>query len=121
MNPPPPTGPVPARIRIFAVVLLLASVVMSYFFIYQPIAEAERTGQLTYYLKGVLMPPLFFYAAVVMLLGDVRDGQIKQLQPDGTKRLTSKGWAFVVGLVAVMGLTLAGWYLLLHQLGFQAL
>ena len=121
MNPPPPNGPVPARLRVFGGVVVLAGLVAGYYFLYQPVAEAERTGTLTYYFKGILLSPVFVYLGVVMLFADVRDGQIKQLGPDGKKRLTSKGWSFVVGLIAVMGLTIAGWFLILHQLGFQAM
>ncbi len=119
MNPPPGKGPVPLRLRIFAVVLILVSLAMGYFFMYQPIAEAQRSGTLTYAMKGIVVPPMFFYLGVVMLFADVRDGQIKQLGPDGKKRYTSKGWSFIVGLIAVMGLVLGGWFLLLNRLGFH--
>lgn len=119
MNPPPGDGPVPTRIRIFGMVLLLASLAMGYYFLYEPLVEAQRTGTLVYYMKGVLLTPSVLYLSITLLVGDMRDGQIKQLGPDGKKHLTSKGWAFVVGYVAVLGLALAGWSLLLHHLGFQ--
>ena len=119
MNPPPPTGPVPARLRIFAVVLILGALAMGFCFIFQPLAEALHTGSLTYYLKGILIAPMFLYAGIVMLFADVRDGQIKQLGPDGKKHFTSKGWSFVTGLIAVLTLTLAAWFLALRHLGFQ--
>ena len=120
MNPPPSNGPVPARLRVFAVAVILGALAMGYFFIYRPLAEAERTGTLTYYLKGVFLSPAFLYMGIVMLFADARDGQFMQLGPNGKKYLTSKGWSFVVGLVAVVGLTFAAWYLTLRHLGFQA-
>ena len=118
MNPPPPVGPVPARLRVFAGVLVLAGLAMGYLFLYEPLMVAERTGQLVYSTKAVLFPPAIVYMGVVMLFADLRDGQIMQPGVDGRKRLTSKGWVFVVGLVAVLGLVFLGWTLLLRQLGF---
>lgn len=119
MNPPPSNGPVPARLRIFAVVLVLASVAMGYFFLYQPVVEAGHTGRLIYSTRALLLSPALLYSGIVMLFADLRDGQIKQIGADGNKRLTGKGWAFAVGLIAVMGLAVAGWYLLLQHLGFR--
>ncbi len=121
MNPPPPEGPVPVRLRILAVVFILGSLAMGYFFIYQPLAESQQSGTLAYNMKGVVFPPLLLYLGIVMLFSDVRNSQIKQLGPDGKRHYTSKGWAFIVGAVAVLGLTLGAWYLLLSHLGFQAL
>ncbi len=118
--PPPPTGPVPARLRVFAVAIILFALGMGYFFLYQPLAEARRTGTLTYYEKGVFLSPAFLYMGVVMLFADVRNGQILELRPNGKKYLTGKGWSFVVGLIAIVSLTFAAWSLTLRHLGFQS-
>ena len=107
-----------ARAKVGGALFVVGGLVMAYYFILRPLQEAQRTGQLHYYIKGILLPPAFVYGGLVVLLFDMRDGQIRQPGPDGKPKLTTKGWWFIGGLVVVMGLTVAGWYWYLHAIGF---
>ena len=109
-----------AKTRVGAAILIVIGLVMAYFFIYHPVQQARASGELHYYVKGLLLPPLLLYMAVCILFGDMRDGQIKTIGPNGKAHLTSKGWAFVVGIFVVISLTLVAWYFYLSSIGFKA-
>ena len=109
-----------ARARVFGAMLLPASLIMAYYTMWKPLHEAQQTGVLHYYIKGILLPPMLLYAGVCILLADLRDGQIRTTGPDGKPKLTSKGWSFVVGMMVVMALTFTAWYLYLRAVGFSA-
>jgi type II secretory pathway component PulM len=98
---------------------LLLGVVLSWFFIWQPLAEAMRTGHLHYYLQGILLGPIFFYLGIVGLFTDISDAQIRQPNARGQRKLTAKGRKMVLGSVAVVAVTAVGWFWLLNVLGFQ--
>jgi hypothetical protein len=107
--------------QIGALLFLTMVPVMAYFFMYRPIAEGLRTGSLHYYLKGVVLPPLVLYLSVVMLFTKLKDGQVKVRDAAGKIRYTRQGKLFLAGVVAVIVVTMAGWYALLHALGFTGL
>lgn len=110
------------RKRQMGAMLFLAMVpVLGYFFMYRPIAEGLRTGTLHYYLKGVLLPPLVLYVGLMMLFTKLRDGQLKERDAAGKTRYTRRGKWFLAGVVGVIGVTIVGWYALLHALGFAGL
>ena len=91
---------------------------ISYHFIVQPLEQARRSGHLEYYLKGVLLGPLAVYLGIAILMTDLRDGQVRTIDPAGRKHFTRKGRLFVAGVIVVMCLSLAGWFGALHAMGF---
>ncbi len=115
-----PGVPSLAMTRIFGVLLIPASFVMAYFTILKPLREAQQTGVLHYYEKGLLFPPGLLYMGIALLVADLRDGQIRKAGPDGKRKLTRKGWIFLGGLVVTMGLTQWAWSAYLHRLGYEA-
>ncbi len=106
-----------AKTKVGGALFVLGGLVMAYYFILRPLQEGERTGQMHYYMKGILLPPAFVYGGLMVLLFDMRDGQIRTTGPDGKPKLTSKGWWFIGGLFAVLGITIAGWLWYLHTIG----
>ena len=108
-----------AKSKIGGALFVVGGLVMAYFFMLRPLEEAQRTGQLHYYFKGILLPPAFVYGGLMVLLFDMRDGQTRTMGADGKAKLTRKGWWFIGGLFAVLGLTVAGWFWYLHLIGFS--
>ena len=100
--------------------LIAAGAFCAYFFMYRPVHSAlTGNGQLEYYLKGIMLPPMCIYAGVLVLAGLVRDGELRTLNAKGNLTLTRKGWWFMGGLIAVVLVTFAGWYAYLNALGFH--
>ena len=109
-----------AKAKVGGAIVILIGLVMGYFFILRPLQEANRTGHLVYYIKAILLVPAFLYMGVAAMITDMRDGQTREVGPDGKGRLTTKGKWFIGGLMVVMGLTVAGWYWYLHLIGFTS-
>ena len=120
---PPPEHPMKSRnaSRIFGALLIPASLIAAYYWIVVPVREAQHTGELHYYMKGLLLPPSFLYLGCVLLVADMRDGQFRETGPDGKPKLTSNGRKFIAGLVAVLATTMVIWYFYLRSIGFNAL
>ena len=115
-----PADPVRRKQAMGGIFLLALAAVCGYFFMYQPVHTAVQTnGELHYYLKGIMLPPLCLYMAALALTGKVRDGELRALNAKGQPTLTRKGWWVVAGAVTVIGLTFAVWYAYLHALGFR--
>jgi len=108
------------KAKLAGVFIVLLALVMGYFFIVQPVQEARRTGHMEYYVKGVVMPPLFLYAGVAVLCFDMRNGQVRVVDATGKRKYTRKGWFFLVGAVVVMCGSLALWVAYLHSMGFES-
>ena len=114
------SDPVARKRTIGGIVMLLIGAACAYFFMYLPVHTALRTGQLEYYVKGILLPPICLYIAFILLATNVQDGQMRALNAKGKPTFTKTGWWMMGGAFAVIGLTLAGWYYYLHILGFQS-
>jgi hypothetical protein len=109
-----------AKAKVGGALFVVGGLVMAYFFMLRPLQEAQRTGHLEYYFKGILLPPALVYGGLVVLVFDMRDGQTRTAGPDGKPKLTAKGWWFIGGLFVVMGLTVGGWLWYLHAIGFES-
>ena len=97
-----------ARTRWFGAALIPISLGWSWYLMVKPLEEAAQAGQIGYSIKAVLMGPLFLYTGVVLLMADMRDGQIYTIDEYGRKRRTRKAWMFLAGALLVMALTFAG-------------
>jgi hypothetical protein len=113
--------PRPAKTKSAGFIMMALGLATAWFFIVKPVQEGLRTGQLHYYLKGVLLPPALLYAGCAMLVADLRDGQIYSTNEAGKKKLTRKGRLFMVGLCVTLGVAVGAWYACLHALGFEGL
>jgi hypothetical protein len=111
----------PAKTKRAGLIMMALGLATAWFFIVKPVQEGLRTGQLHYYLKGVLLPPALLYAGCAMLVADLRDGQIYSTNEVGKKKLTRKGRLFMVGLCVTLGVAVGAWYACLHALGFEGL
>ena len=96
-------GKLTAQHRILGWLFILASPVMAYFWIWQPLRDARASGDLNYNMKGLLLPPALFYLGVALQFVDLRDGQIRATAPDGRVRYTRKARLFFAGLVLILG------------------
>ncbi len=114
------SDPAARKRTIGGIVMLLLGAACAYFFMYLPVHTAMQTGQLEYYVKGILLPPICLYMALILLVTDIRDGQLRRLNAKGKPTFTKKGWWVMAGALATMGLTLAGWFFYLHALGFRS-
>ena len=102
--------PLAERAYLGGVLLLALGLVSGYFCIYQPLHDLRTTGHMTYYLKGIVLPPLCIYMGVLAFTGKFRDGQIRKLNDKGHPTFTRKGWIAAGGALAVILLTFAAWY-----------
>lgn len=110
------------RKRVAGAVLIGAiAAFVAYIGMYRPVHEAlESGGALRYYTKGVVLPPVLLYVAVLMVTVDVRDGQIFTVNAKNKRTLTPKGWWVALGACAVGAAALGGWTLYLRALGFHS-
>jgi hypothetical protein len=107
--------------QIGGMLFLLMTPVLGYFFMYKPVVEGLRTGMLHYYLKGVMLPPLVLYMGVLLLFTRFKDGELKERNAAGKMKFSRRGKIFLAGVVVVIGATVAGWFVVLHALGFTGL
>ncbi len=110
------------RKRVVAAILFAAvAVFIAYFGMYQPVHEALASGgALRYYTKGVVLPPVLLYLAILVVTVDVQDGQIFKVNAKNKRTLTRKGWLVALGAVAVAAVAMGAWRLYLNALGFHS-
>ena len=118
------TGLIPsepaARKRIAGGILLCGLAALAgYFFLYEPVHSALKTGVLRYSVKGVMLPPACLYLAGILFFTDITDGdgKLRALNASGKLAYTKRGWWVIAGAVLTIGLTLAGWFWYLRALG----
>ena len=88
---------------------------------YKPVHDALASGgALRYYTKGVVLPPVLLYLAILVVTVDVKDGQIFRINAKNKRTLTRKGWWIALGDVAVAAASLGAWTLYLRALGFHS-
>ena len=111
-----------SRNRVIPAILIAAiAVFIGYIGMVQPVHEAlAGGGPVRYYVKGVILPPVFLYLAITMLIVDIRDGQIMHVNAKNKKTLTRKGWWVMLGAVAVAALSYLAWIAYLRTLGFHS-
>lgn len=114
-----PTEPIARSSATGGIILTALGVLFGYWFIYRPLHELQQTGQITYYLKGIMVPPLCVYMGILAFTGRFRDGEIRKLNRQGKPTFTRKGWIAAAGALVVIGLTFAAWSWYLHALGVE--
>ncbi len=123
MHDEPLLPPDPAsRKRVIAAVLLAAvALFVGYIGMYLPVHRALASGgALRYYTKGVLLPPVLLYLAVVIVTVDVGTGQIMTVNAKNKHTLTRKGWLVTSGAVLVGTAAMLCWTMYLRALGFRS-
>ena len=105
-----------AAVLVAAVAVLIAGVGM-----YLPVHRALNSGgALRYYTKGVVLPPVLLYVAVLIVTVEVGDGQILAVNAKNKRALPRKGWLVVAGAVLVSAAAMLCWTMYLRALGFQS-
>jgi hypothetical protein len=101
------------------VLFILGGLIFGYMFILQPIQEAQSTGSLHYFVKGIMLPPVCIYVGLMMLLFNIRDEHVRKLDAKGKPTFTAKGWWLVGGCIATIIATYVVWGWYIHTIGFD--
>lgn len=116
-----PSDPAARKRAVAAILFAAIAMFIAYFGMYLPVHQALASGgALRYYTKGVVLPPVLLYLAVLVVTVDVKDGQIYAINSKNKRTLTRKGWLVVLGAVAVAAAALGAWRLYLNALGFHS-
>ncbi len=116
-----PSDPAARKRAVAAILFGVIAAFIAYVGMYLPVHNALASGgALRYYTKGVVLPPILLYLAILIVTVNVQDGQIYAVNAKNKRALTRKGWLIVLGAVAVGAASLGAWTLYLRALGYHS-
>ncbi len=116
-----PSDPAARKRAVASILIAAVAAFVAYIGMVQPVHRALASGgALRYYTKGVVLPPVLLYLAILIVTVDVGDGQIFTINAKNKRTLTRKGWLVALGAVVVAAAAMGAWTLYLRALGFHS-